>query len=55
VKSFFIGHGVQVAGGIAYAAGGDMAGFESSEGAMGNSFRSAYTPIPKSARLCEET
>jgi len=35
VKSFFASRGVKVAGGIAYAAGGDMAGFESSEGSDG--------------------
>ena len=43
VKSFFIGHGVQVAGGIAYAAGGDMAGFESSEGSDGQFISFCYT------------
>ena len=43
VKSFFIAHGVQVAGGIAYAAGGDMAGFESSEGSDGQFVSFCYT------------
>jgi hypothetical protein len=32
VKAFFTAHGVQVAGGIAFAAGGDMAGSESGGG-----------------------
>lgn len=47
VKAFFIAHGVQVAGGIAYAAGGDMAGFESSEGSDGQFVSFCYTD-PKS-------
>ena len=47
VKAFFIAHNVQVAGGIAYAAGGDMAGFESSEGSDGQFVSFCYTD-PKS-------
>jgi hypothetical protein len=43
VKSFFTARGVQVAGGIAYAAGGDMAGFESSEGSDGQFISFCYT------------
>ncbi len=43
VKAFFVAHGVQVAGGIAYAAGGDMAGFESSEGSDGQFVSFCYT------------
>jgi hypothetical protein len=43
VKSFFVTHGVKVAGGIAYAAGGDMAGFESSEGSDGQFVSFCYT------------
>ena len=31
VKSFFTAHGIEVAGGIAYAAGGDTAGFTANE------------------------
>jgi len=58
VKSFFNAHGVQVAGGIAYAAGGDMAGFESSEGSDGQFISFCYTD-PKSRdyvkHVAEET
>ncbi len=43
VKAFFIARGVQVAGGIAYAAGGDMAGFESNEGSDGQFVSFCYT------------
>jgi hypothetical protein len=43
VKAFFVARGVQVAGGIAYAAGGDMAGFESSEGSDGQFISFCYT------------
>ncbi|MDR3773755.1 MAG: hypothetical protein P4L26_10435 [Terracidiphilus sp.] len=43
VKAFFTAHGVQVAGGIAYAAGGDMAGFESDEGSDGQFVSFCYT------------
>ncbi len=43
VKAFFIARGVQVAGGIAYAAGGDMAGFELSEGSDGQFVSFCYT------------
>jgi len=43
VKNFFVSRGVQVAGGIAYAAGGDMAGFESSEGSDGQFVSFCYT------------
>ena len=50
VKSFFTAHGVQVAGGIAYAAGGDMAGFESSEGSDGQFVSFCYTD-PKHANM----
>jgi hypothetical protein len=45
VKSFFIAHGVQVAGGIAFAAGGDTAGSETVEAGQFVSF--SYTD-PKS-------
>ena len=43
VKAFFIARGVQVAGGIAYAAGGDMAGFENSQGTDGQFISFCYT------------
>ena len=43
VKAFFVARGVQVAGGIAYAAGGDMAGFESSDGSDGQFISFCYT------------
>ncbi|MGD0737826.1 MAG: hypothetical protein ABR976_22055 [Terracidiphilus sp.] len=43
VKAFFITRGVQVAGGIAYAAGGDMAGFENSQGTDGQFISFCYT------------
>jgi len=58
VKAFFTAHNVQVAGGIAYAAGGDMAGFESSEGSDGQFISFCYTD-PKSRdyvkHVAEET
>ena len=58
VKAFFTAHGVQVAGGIAYAAGGDLAGFESSEGSDGQFVSFCYTD-PKSRdyvkHVAEET
>ena len=43
VKAFFVAHNVQVAGGIAFTAGGDMAGFESSEGSDGQFVSFCYT------------
>ena len=58
VKAFFTAHGVQVAGGIAYAAGGDMAGFESNEASDGQFISFCYTD-PKSRdyvkHVAEET
>jgi len=43
VKSFFTTHGVQVAGGIAYAAGGDNAGFAANEVESGQFVSFSYT------------
>lgn len=43
VKSFFTGHGVEVAGGIAFAAGGDTAGAEPSEAGDGQFVSFSYT------------
>jgi hypothetical protein len=43
VKSFFSSHGVQVAGGIAFAAGGDSAGFQPNEVESGQFVSFSYT------------
>ena len=43
VKAFFTAHGVQVAGGIAYAAGGDTAGFTANEVESGQFISFSYT------------
>jgi hypothetical protein len=43
VKSFFSSHGVAVAGGIAYAAGGDTAGFTANEVESGQFISFCYT------------
>jgi hypothetical protein len=43
VKSFFVAHGVQVAGGIAFAAGGDTAGAESAPAGDGQFVSFSYT------------
>ena len=43
VKSFFAAHGVQVAGGIAFAAGGDSAGFQPNEVESGQFVSFSYT------------
>ena len=43
VKSFFAAHGVEVAGGIAYAAGGDIAGFAANEVEPGQFVSFCYT------------
>jgi hypothetical protein len=43
VKSFFSAHGVQVAGGIAFAAGGDAAGFQPNEVESGQFVSFSYT------------
>ena len=43
VKAFFIAHGVQVAGGIAYAAGGDAAGFQAGQVEFGQFVSFCYT------------
>jgi hypothetical protein len=43
VKAFFIAHGVEVAGGIAYAAGGDTAGFTANEVESGQFISFCYT------------
>ncbi len=43
VKTFFTAHGVEVAGGIAYAAGGDTAGFTASEVESGQFISFCYT------------
>ena len=43
VKSFFTAHGIEVAGGIAYAAGGDTAGFTANEVESGQFISFSYT------------
>jgi hypothetical protein len=43
VKAFFTAHGVEVAGGIAYAAGGDIAGFAQNEVEAGQFVSFSYT------------
>ncbi len=43
VKTFFVAHGVEVAGGIAFAAGGDTAGAESGEAGDGQFVSFSYT------------
>jgi len=43
VKAFFTAHGVDVAGGIAYAAGGDTAGFTANEVESGQFISFCYT------------
>jgi hypothetical protein len=43
VKSFFASHGVEAAGGIAYAAGGDIAGFAANEVEPGQFMSFCYT------------
>ena len=43
VKVFFASHGVEVAGGIAYAAGGDIAGFAANEVESGQFISFCYT------------
>jgi len=43
VKAFFVAHHVQVAGGIAFTDGGDMAGFESNEASDGQFVSFCYT------------
>ncbi len=43
VKAFFAAHGVQVAGGIAYAAGGETAGFQPDEVESGQFVSFSYT------------
>jgi hypothetical protein len=43
VKSFFTAHGLQVAGGIAFAAGGDSAGFQPNEVEAGQFVSFSYT------------
>ena len=43
VKAFFVAHGVEAQGGIAYAAGGDMAGSQAAEAADGQFVSFSYT------------
>ncbi len=47
VKDFFVAHGVQVAGGIAYVGSGDSAGFDSPDAAFDGTFVSMCYTDPK--------
>lgn len=51
VKAFFVAHGVQVAGGIAYVGTGDNAGFDSPDAASDGTFVSMCYTDPKQRDL----
>jgi hypothetical protein len=51
VKAFFVAHGVQVAGGIAYVGSGDSAGFDSPDAAFDGTFVSMCYTDPKQREL----
>jgi hypothetical protein len=51
VKAFFVAHGVQVAGGLAYVGSGDSAGFDSPDAANDGTFISMCYTDPKQRDL----